>query len=352
MFISSKSPAYGAFIFTRRPRILEYMKPVLVSGIQPSGKLHIGNYLGALANFVKLQNSGKYECFFFIADLHSMTEEYAPKEKPKQVMDLAADFLAAGLDPKKSTIFLQSQIPAHSELSWILNTITPMGELTRMTQFKDKSSVTSHESSVNVGLFSYPVLMAADILLYDAKVVPVGDDQDQHLELARTLVRKFNNKFGKTFIEPNPLHTDVMRMMSLDDPTKKMSKSRPAGCLFLDDSPADIRKKVMSATTDSGKEIRAEIPGKEGIGNLLMLYAAISGKTGTALEKQYAGKGYGEFKRDLAEAVVQFLGPLQARKRKVTSTAVKAALVAGGKKANARAEKKLAEVKKRIGLSL
>lgn len=326
------------------------MKPILVSGIQPSGKLHIGNYLGALANFVKLQNSGKYECLFFIADLHSMTEEYVPKEKPKQILDLAADFLAAGIDPKKSTIFLQSQVPAHSELAWFLNTLTPMGELRRMTQFKEKSETGAE--SANVGLFSYPVLMAADILLYDAKVVPVGDDQDQHLELARTLVRKFNNRFGKTFVEPNPLHTDVMRMMSLDDPTKKMSKSRPAGCLFLDDSSADTRKKVMSATTDSGKEIRAEVPGKEGIGNLLMLYAAVSGRTMSALEKQYAGKGYGEFKRDLAEAVVRFLEPFQTRKRKVTTAAVKAALAAGGRKANTRAEKKLAEVKKRIGLTL
>ena len=217
------------------------MKPVLVSGIQPSGRLHLGNYLGALKNFVDLQNSGKYECFFFIADLHSLTEEFNPKEKSKQILELTADFLAAGLDPKKSVIFQQSQVPAHSELAFILNTITPMGELERMTQYKDKSQ--RQPENINAGLFDYPVLMAADILLYDAKVVPTGDDQNQHLELTRTLARKFNSRFEKTLIEPKNLHTNTPRIMDLRVPGKKMSKSDPSGCLFIDDSPEEIETK-------------------------------------------------------------------------------------------------------------
>ncbi|MEK7086816.1 MAG: tryptophan--tRNA ligase, partial [Patescibacteria group bacterium] len=229
-------------------------KPILISGIQPTGKLHLGNYLGVLKNFVELQNSGKYECYFFIADLHSLTENFDPAEKPKQILDLATDYLAAGLDPKKSIIFIQSQIPTHSELTWILNAITPMGELNRMTQFKEKSEIAP--KNVNVGLFDYPVLMAADVLLYDTQFVPVGDDQLQHLELTRTLARKFNGKFGKTFIEPKALLTETPRLMSLDEPKKKMSKSRPTGCLFIDDSPSTIRAKIKTAVTDSGKEIK------------------------------------------------------------------------------------------------
>ncbi len=327
------------------------MKPVLVSGIQPSGKLHIGNYLGALGNFVKLQNSGKYQCYFFIADYHSLTESYAPAEKGKQIFALEADFLAAGLSSTKSVLFVQSAIAAHTDLAWILNTLTPMGELRRMTQFKEKSE--SGAESANVGLFSYPVLMAADILLYDAKVVPVGDDQLQHLELTRELARKFDKKFGKVFIEPEPLLTETSRVMSLDEPTKKMSKSRPEGCLFLDDAAEIIRKKIMRAVTDSGKEIRADIEGKPAIGNLLMLYAGVSGKTVGALEKEYQGRGYGEFKRDLAEATVKFLAPFQKKKHAFAQkpAAVQRVFAAGNRKADAVASKKLQEVKKRIGLA-
>ncbi|OGZ02674.1 MAG: tryptophan--tRNA ligase, partial [Candidatus Liptonbacteria bacterium RIFCSPLOWO2_12_FULL_60_15] len=209
-------------------------KPVLISGIQPTGSLHIGNYLGALKNFVELQGSGAYECYFFIADYHSLTEPFTKEEKERRVLGLAATFLAAGLDPKRSTLFIQSHVPASTELAWILSALTPFGELRRMTQFKEKGG---EKDSANVGLFTYPVLMAADILLYDAKTVPVGEDQLQHLELARTLARKFNAKFGKVFIEPKALMTDVPRLMSLKDPQKKMSKSDPAGCLFLDDAP-------------------------------------------------------------------------------------------------------------------
>ena len=208
---------------------------------------------------------------------------FRPEGKPAQVRDVVLDMLAVGIDPKKSVIFIQSAIPAHSELAWILNTTTPFGELRRMTQFKDKSEDTPE--NINVGLFNYPVLMAADIILYDAKFVPVGDDQLQHLEFARTIARKFNNKYGKMFIEPQPLLTENSRVMSLNEPKKKMSKSRPAGCLFIDDSPEVIRKKIMSAVTDSGNEIKAEMEGKEGIGNLVLLYSAFTGEIGASIEK-------------------------------------------------------------------
>ncbi|MGC9603006.1 MAG: tryptophan--tRNA ligase [Minisyncoccia bacterium] len=326
------------------------MKPILVSGIQPTGKLHIGNYLGMLKNAVHLQNSGKYQCYFFVADLHSLTEDFNPKDKPAQIKNVVLDMLAAGIDPKKSIIFIQSAVPAHSELAWILNTITPFGELSRMTQFKDKSEHASE--NINLGLFDYPVLMAADIILYDAKFVPVGDDQLQHLEFTRTIARKFNNKYGETFIEPQPILTRASRIMSLDEPKKKMSKSRPAGCLFIDDSPDTIRKKIMSAVTDSRSEVKADIEGKEGIGNLILLYSALSGETSAKIEKKYAGKGYGQFKRDLAEVAVKTLTPFQKKKEELSknTTLINKSVAAGNKEANTVASKKLLEVKKKIGL--
>ncbi|MDO8504380.1 MAG: tryptophan--tRNA ligase [Candidatus Liptonbacteria bacterium] len=353
------------------------IKPILISGIQPTGRLHLGNYLGALKNFVALQNSGKYQCFFFIADLHSLTEEYSPKEKTKQINELATDYLAAGLDPKKSTIFLQSKIPAHSELAWILNTITPMGELNRMTQFKDKKmqsalsnvsgkaiSVANTETSTeqiveeeimkytNMGLFDYPVLMAADILLYDAKFVPVGDDQLQHLELARTLARKFNSKFGKTFAEPQPLLTELPRVMSLDNPLKKMSKSNPAGCLFLDDSPETIKEKIKRAVTDSDTHIRYDAQAKPAISNLLRIYASLSNSLVPDIEKQFEGKNYSEFKLALADIVAKHLESFFKNKKTMLKkpALIRAVLGAGNKKAGGLATKKILAIKKRIGL--
>jgi len=350
-------------------------KPILISGIQPTGKLHLGNYLGALKNFVELQNSGQYDCYFFIADLHSLTEDFNPAEKPQQILNLAADFLAAGLDPKKSTIFVQSQIPAHSELAWILNTITPIGELRRMTQFKDKinkeevekiSSLANNPSDVgylslskqtekldisNVGLFDYPVLMAADILLYNAQVVPVGDDQLQHLEFTRTLARKFNSKFGQTFIEPKAVLTEASRrIMSLDDATKKMSKSRTSGCLFLDDSPEIILKKIASAVTDSGKEVKYDIINKPAISNLLTIYSSITGKSIKNLEEKYVGKGYVDFKENLAKEIINFLKPFQEAKAKLKETKIKTAIKSGNKKAQKKAQLKIQEINKKIGL--
>ncbi len=324
------------------------MKPHLISGIQPTGKLHIGNYLGSLKNFVALQNSGKYECYFFVADLHSLTEDFDPQEKPGQILNVALDYLSAGISPKKSVIFQQSSVPAHSELAVILNNFTPLGELRRMTQFKDKSE--SQSENVNAGLFDYPVLMAADILLYDAAFVPVGDDQVQHLELARTLARRFNARFGKTFIEPKPLLTSASRIMSLDDPLKKMSKSRPQGCLFLDDTPEEIRNKLKRAVTDSGREVKYDEQSKPAISNLLQIYAGIINSTVQEAESAFKNATYVDFKNAVAEAVIKELTPFQKAKKALKPADVKKMLSAGDKKAASAAEKKIAEVQKRVGL--
>lgn len=335
-------------------------KPILISGIQPSGRLHLGNYLGALKNFVDLQNSGKYECYFFIADYHSLTEDYAPEEKSQQIQNLMADYLAAGLDPKKSTIFLQSQVPESTELAWIFETIAPFGELNRMTQFKDKSG--SQKENINVGLFTYPVLMAADILIYNAQIVPVGEDQLQHLELARTLARKFNSRFGETFIEPKALMTATPRLMSLDDPAKKMSKSQPGGCLFIDDEPKDIEAKIRSAVTDSGNEVKYDEKEKAGISNLLAIFAGLSGKPIAAIEKEFAGANYGKFKQVLADLVSDYFAAFRKKKAallpviasgaKQSNKKLIAILNSGSQKAEKVASKKIAEVKERVGLVL
>ena len=321
-------------------------KPILISGIQPTGRLHLGNYLGALKNFVELQNSGKYQCFFFIADYHSLTEDFDAKEKMRQILDLTANYLAAGLDPKKSVIFLQSDVPECTELFWILNALAPQGEMERMTQFKDKSK--HQPENVNMGLLNYPILMAADILLYDAVYIPIGKDQQQHLELARTLARKFNNRFGKTFIEPQAVFTKTPRLLSLNNLDKKMSKSQPEGCLFLDDSPEEIKKKISRAVTDSGSEIKFDEQNKPGLSNLLLIYEALSGETIANLEKKYAGKGYGQFKSDLANVVADALEPF--RNPKTSNLKLKNLLVAGSKKANKIASAKMKEVKKKLGL--
>ncbi|MGC9598959.1 MAG: tryptophan--tRNA ligase [Minisyncoccia bacterium] len=328
------------------------MKPVLVSGIQPSGRLHIGNYLGALRNFVDLQDSAQYEYYFFIADLHSITEPFEPKEKKKQILETLAEYLAAGIDPKKSCIFQQSQVPTHAELGWILNTVAPMGDLERMTQYKDKSA--RQKENVNVGLFDYPVLMAADILMYDAAVVPVGDDQLQHLELTRTLARRFNARFGKTFTEPKALLTKSARVMSLTNPEKKMSKSEPAGCLFLDDAPAEIAKKIAHAVTDSGSAVTYEPHKKPGLANLLDIYTALSHMEPQMVAKEFAGENYATFKKRLVELAANHLAKFRARKKELLSepaTLVKI-LEEGSARAARVAEKKIKEVKRKIGIAL
>lgn len=326
------------------------MKPNLISGIQPSGRLHLGNYLGALKNFVELQNTDQYQCFFFIADLHSLTEDFEPAHKKQQVLGLLATYLAAGLKPSKSLLFAQSLVPAHSELTWILNTLTPFGELSRMTQFKDKTE--DQPENINVGFFDYPVLMAADIIIYDAQFVPVGDDQLQHLELARTLVRRFNNKFGAAFIEPQPLLTNVPRLLSLTDPEKKMSKSDPAGCLFLDDAPETIQEKIGAAVTDSGREITFNPELKPGISNLLQIMSSLSGKLIPELEKEFAGKSYVRFKKAAARAVSRYFSSFRRKKERllVQPEKLEKILRRGGKTANKIAGEKMRIVKEKIGL--
>src|SRR3989344_7463910 len=267
-------------------------KPVFVSGIRATGRLHIGNYLGALKQFVEIQNSGKYRCYFFIADYHALTTEH--EDLKNKILDVTASYLAAGLDQKKSIIFLQSDISEHTELAWILSTVASFGELGRMTQFKEKSE--GQKDNINLGLFGYPVLMAADVLLYDATTVPVGDDQVQHMELARTLARKFNSKFGKVFTEPKAMLSSAARIMSLTDPEKKMSKSEPKGCLFLDDSPKEIKEKIAAAVTDSGSEITFDEDKKTAVSNLIRIYGLLAKKTFEEVTAEFRGKGYADFK--------------------------------------------------------
>ncbi|OGF93406.1 tryptophan--tRNA ligase [Candidatus Giovannonibacteria bacterium RIFCSPLOWO2_12_FULL_44_15] len=323
-------------------------KEIAVSGVQPSGDIHIGNYLGAIKQFVELQD--KYKTFFFIVDLHALTESPDPKKLREQIINLAALYLACGLDPKKTTLFIQSHVPAHVELGWILNTITPLGELQRMTQFKDKAE----KHGVLAGLLNYPTLMAADILIYNPDVVPVGEDQVQHLELTRALARKFNSQYGNTFREPKALlRKDVARVMGLDDPTKKMSKSAgPNNYIALTDEPDVIRKKIKTAVTDSGSEIKYDPQNKAGISNLLSIYSAFSGESIASLEKKYAGKNYGIFKSDLAELLVQKLSHIHEKYKSLLKNkkSLMKILDVGAKSASKVAEKTMEEVRKKIGL--
>jgi len=323
-------------------------KKIVVTGFQPSGTLHIGNYLGMFKNAVDLQKK-PYERFYFIADYHSLTIKYDPKQKEREIFEIAVDALALGIDPKKSTLFVQSHIPAHANLAWIFNTLTSVGELERMVEYKEKIQ---QGQVPNAGLFAYPTLMAADILLYDADMVPVGNDQRQHLEITRRIARTFNKRFGKTFKEPETLYTDTPRVMSLSDPTKKMSKSVPSGCLFLSDSPEAIRKKIMSAQTDSQKSIGFDPKERPGISNLISIYAAFSGKVEDAIVKKYKGKGYAEFKKDLAEILVDSLSEFQKKRAALMKNKAKVIKVLkdGDNKANKIAQKKLEEAKKKAGL--
>jgi tryptophanyl-tRNA synthetase len=327
----------------------------IISGIQPSGELHIGNYLGAIKNWVKLQNDSKNNCLFFIADYHSVTEDYKPKEKSKEILDLATDLLALGLDPKKSVIFQQSQIPSHANLAWIFNCITPLGELYRMTQFKDKSE--ENKENINAGLFDYPVLMAADILIYKAEAVPVGEDQVQHLELARDLARRFNAKFGKIFPEPKSLLTETPRIMNLLDPTKKMSKSGgEKSYIALNDSPETIKEKIKSAVSDTGGKSKGA-----GGNDLLSIFNAFTETKEEKSEylkfkKDYeAGKlKYAEFKPRLAELIANYFADFRKKHAELSRNPdyVKKVLAEGAEKASAIAEKTLKEVKTKIGLSI
>lgn len=320
----------------------------IFSGIQPSGNLHIGNYLGAIRQWVDLQND--HDALFCIVDLHAITVLQDPAELRKKTLEIAKIYLAAGIDPMKSTLFVQSQVSAHSGLMWILNTIARLGDLEKMTQFKDKSQKEGKETT-GVGLFDYPVLMAADILLYDTDVVPVGKDQLQHVELARTLARRFNEKFGETFVIPEGrLSKEGALIMGLDDPMKKMSKSASSeyNYIALNDTSDQVRKKIMKAVTDSGSEI-AYSDEKPALKNLINIYSLLSSETPELIVAQFAGKGYGDFKKSLAEVVVGFLEPFQARLAALDDDAVMKILADGRAKAEVLAEKKLLEVKQKVG---
>lgn len=323
----------------------------IFSGIQPTGLIHIGNYLGAIKNWVKLQD--EYDSIFCVVDLHALTVPQDPKTFKDKVFDLAATLLAAGLNPKKCLLFAQSHVPEHTEMTWLLNTITPIGELERMTQFKEKAE--KFRESINMGLFDYPVLMAADILLYDAEVVPVGEDQRQHIELSRIIARKFNNRFGNTLIEPEALiQKEGARIMSLSSPSKKMSKSdNPENFIAISDEPEIIREKIKKAVTDSGKEIKYDPEQKPAISNLLIIFSQFSGRTIKEIEKEFTGKNYVEFKAALSETIIKGLEPLQVKRKELlveNPEKVNAVLKEGAKKARQIASKKLQEVKKKMGL--
>jgi len=286
-------------------------KKRIFSGIQPSGNLHIGNYIGAIKQWVELQQD--YECIYCVVDLHAITIHQDPKKLNEKIRELTALYLACGVNPEESIIFVQSANPDHTSLAWIMDCVASMGQLERMTQYKSKSE--KLKGSASVGLFNYPALMAADILLYDTEVVPVGDDQKQHVELTRELARRFNSRYDEVFTIPEvKLMTAGARVMSLQDPESKMSKSAddPKGTIDLLDKPKVIRNKVMSAVTDTGSEITAK-PDKAGITNLLTIYSVLSDQPIQELENKYQGKGYGDFKNDLAEVVVNFLEPIQEK---------------------------------------
>ncbi|HOZ55668.1 MAG: Tryptophan--tRNA ligase [Parcubacteria group bacterium ADurb.Bin316] len=325
-------------------------KKTIFSAIQPSGNLHIGNYLGAITQWRELQD--EYNCIFCVVDYHAITVKQDPEVLKKKIIEVAKIYLAAGIDPKKSIIFQQSDVTEHTELAWILNTVTRMSDLYRMTQFKDKVG-DGKEDNAGVGLFDYPVLMASDILLYNTDVVPVGDDQLQHVELTRELARRFNQQFGETFVLPEPkILKEGSRIMGLDDPTKKMSKSAKSeyNYITLTDDPAKAAKKIMRAETDSGSEIKYDVKNKPGISNLLVIYSLLANETIKNLENKYKSKGYGDLKKDLAEVVKQFLTEFQKKYNMISSEETEEILKSGAKKVEPIAKTTLGEVKNKIGI--
>ena len=321
----------------------------IFSGAQPTGNVHLGNYLGALKNWVALQH--EYESFFCIVNLHAITMGHDPKQLAEKTRDLTRIYLAVGLDPQVSTIFIQSDVPEHAELTWVLNCVVRVGELERMTQYKDKAK--RQGENVSAGLLDYPVLMAADILLYQTDLVPVGHDQKQHLELTRDLAIRFNRDFGETFRVPDAYIPKVgARIMSLSDPTKKMSKSDddPNGCVLLMDDADTLRRKFKRAVTDSGTEIRFDET-RPAINNLLEIYHLMTGKSQADVEAHFAGKGYAQLKNDLADATVEFLRPIQQRVREISDEELDAILEQGREKASRIAGPTLKQVYERTGLT-
>ena len=323
--------------------------PVMLSGIQPSGQLCIGNYLGALKNWVSLQKT--HDSIFLVVDMHALTVKQNPAELRKRCLSYVAQYIACGIDPNKSTIVIQSHVPQHAELMWVLNSLTYMGELNRMTQYKDKSK--KYSTNMNAGLFTYPVLMASDILIYQADLVPVGADQKQHLELARDLAKRFNTQYSETFVVPEPyIPNEGSRIMSLQDPTKKMSKSDENlnNIISLLDEPAMIRKKIKRAITDSGSEVLYD-ESKPGLCNLISIFSLITNSSISSIEKRFDGKMYSDFKVDLGDALVEYLGPLQNKYNEIIDdkTYLSNVLDKGAEDAFYRARKTLTKVYRKIG---
>ena len=325
-------------------------KKRVFSGIQPSGDLTLGSYMGAIKNWVALQD--EYDCVYCIVDMHAITVRQDPAEMRRRTMEQLAQYLACGLDPEKSILFVQSHVPQHAELSWILGCYTQFGELSRMTQFKQKSQ--QHADNITAGLFTYPVLMAADILLYQADFVPVGEDQRQHVELCRDIAQRFNGVYSDTFVLPEAFIPQVeqgARVMSLGNPANKMSKSDPEGCVYLLDQPEVIQRKFKRAVTDSETAVRYDKENKPGVSNLLTIYCAVSGKTIAEAEAEFAGQGYGVFKPAVGEAVIELLRPI--REEAVRIMGDKAYLEGvyreGARRAQMIAQKTLSKVQRKVG---
>ncbi|MGB9608814.1 MAG: tryptophan--tRNA ligase [Minisyncoccia bacterium] len=325
------------------------MKKNIVSGLKPSGTLHIGNYLGAIQKAIELQNSNKYNCFYFVADYHSLTVKFNPQEKKEEIFNMAVDLLASGINPQKSIFFIQSHLNEHPALAWIFNNLISVNRLSGMIEYKEKIQ----EGQIpNVGLLDYPVLMAADILLYNADFVPVGEDQLQHLELSRDIARIFNSRFGKTFKEPKAILTKIPRVMSLNNPHKKMSKTLPQGCLYLSDSPEIIKQKIKSAVTDSESTIGYDPENRPGISNLILIYSEFALASPEKIVKQFKNKGYFEFKNSLAELIISKLKPIQEKRIKLLKNKkeVLKILESGAKKAGKIANINFKKIKTKIGL--
>ena len=325
-------------------------KKVMLSGIQPSGDLHLGNYLGAIKNWAA--RAEEFDCYYFMADMHTITVRQTPADLRRRTLEQLAQYIACGLDPEKNTLFIQSHVPQHAELGWVLNCYTMFGELSRMTQFKDKSA--KHKDNINAGLFTYPALMAADILLYQPDFVPVGEDQKQHVEICRDIAERFNGIYGDVFKIPAPHIPKIgARIMSLNDPASKMSKSNLEGCVTLMDKPEDITRKFKRAVTDSDTErcIRFAPKEKPGVSNLIQIYSSVTGKTFEEIEKEFDGQGYGAFKPAVGEAVVEALRPIREETERLLADKayLEGVYKAGAGKAEYVANKTLRKVYKKVG---
>ncbi|MGI6028957.1 MAG: tryptophan--tRNA ligase [Candidatus Heteroscillospira sp.] len=325
-------------------------KKIILSGIQPSGALTLGSYIGAIRNWAELADT--YDCYYMMADMHTITVRQTPAELRRRTLEQLSAYIAAGLDPKKNTIFIQSHVPAHAELSWVLSCYTMFGELGRMTQFKDKSA--KNADNINAGLFTYPVLMAADILLYQANLVPVGGDQKQHVEICRDIAERFNSVYGEVFTIPEPYIPKVgARIMSLTTPENKMSKSDkdPGGCVYLMDKPEDIARKFKRAVTDCDACVRYDTANKPGISNLMQIYSVATGKSFEEIENEFAGRGYGDFKSAVGDSVIELMRPVREEAERIVKDKayLESVYREGAERAAYTANKTLRKVYKKVG---